>query len=310
MEVDIELQPLTAMCFNAPLANDGYKFAAESRFDHFSDELSTQLDELISNSFPQLSENLALFHSLDQVNLKESLYWLNYGVQNNECPSLVYDILFSHLEDVLQSHRYLDVTAEQSTLLTNAGYIPMPLGQDYLSLCKFYESLKTVSLLGDFHNLIQKTKEVALLAGAMEYCFQNISESELSFEDNLRVPGGRSICPFCLKDLKIHNDTHLVKSHILSIREFHDPIVNQVVKSLAKSSECPGVGKPSIEVDVEFMKYATMQHYSVLLLLNRIINETNQRKRIRSAMSAKKFIQTRHDNLLRYFNYYKKKPLS
>lgn len=307
MEVDIELQPVAAMCFNTPLAFEGYKFTAENRFEHFSVDLSAQLDEIILNYFPLLNENLGRFYSLDQVNLKESIYWLNYAIQNDDCPNIVYDILFSHLEDVLQSHRYLELTPEQSLVLSNAGYIPMQLGQNYISLIKFYDSLKAVSLLGDFQEIIQKTKEVSLLAGAMEYCFQNLTESDYSIHENLRVPGGRSICPFCLKDLKCHSDNHLVKAHILSIREFHDPIVDQVVKSLAESNECPGVGKPSIEVDVEFMKFATIRHVSVLLLLDRVLNETNQRKRIRSAMSAKNYIQARHDNLMRYFRYYEKK---
>lgn len=307
MEVDIELQPVAAMCFNTPLPIDGYKFTAENRFEHFSVDLSAKLDEIISNNFPLLNENLGRFYSLDQVNLKESIFWLNYAIQNDDCPNIVYDILYSHLEDVLQSHSYLELTPEQSAVLSNAGYIPMQLGQNYLSLIKFYDSLQAVSLLGDFQEIIQKTKEVTLLAGAMEYCFQNLSEGEYSNQENLRVPGGRSICPFCLKDLKNHGDNHLVKGHILSVREFHDPIVDQVVKSLAESSDCPGAGKPSIEVDVEFMKFATIKHVSVLLMLDRVLNETNQRKRIRSAISAKNYIQARHDNLMRYFRYYEKK---
>jgi hypothetical protein len=304
LNVDYELQPFVAKCFNTPLDYTGYKFAPENRCDHFNLKLSLELDVLISNHFPELRSNLCLFSGLDLIGLKELIFLLNQAVQNKQCNPQTYEIITNVTDGLLQNYKYLELTPQQNKLLTEAGHIPMVLGQDFFSLSKFYELLKNVSDPKEFDTVKQRTKEIALIVGAFEYCLQMLSKDDFLEQENLRVPGGRTVCPFCLKELKSIDGSSIVKPHIDRLRMFNDSILDQVLKTLNQSSHCNGTGQLSVEVDVGFIKTAIIKHHSTLLMLDRVLDHTNLRHRIRSAKSAKKYVQARHDRLIRYYHYY------
>lgn len=307
MEIDIELNPLNALCFNAPLSFEGYQFEANNRFEHFTEQLDQQLYDLISNDFPELLKNLSQFHCLDLIGFKELILWFNIAIQNQECPNYIYDILYSYLVEVIYSDAYLEVSDQQVAILENSGLIPLALGHTFAGYAKFYESLKVVRLLGDFEQLIQRIKEVTLLVGALEYLEQNMVDVEYNRNNNFRVFGSNSKCSFCLKVLKKHDpQSYLVKSHVLSVREFHDPKVNDLVKTLSDAPECPGSGHPSIERDDYIVQSAILKHDSILLGLEEMLR-SGESKTLRSARSAYKYIQTRRDDLMKYYRYYNKK---
>ena len=304
--LSLSLNPWEAECFKGELDFYGYSFTPQNRKQHFNPKLDCQLQLLIDRCFPQIKKASLEFFNLDSIDFKELVYWLNRCIQSDECPTALIDILQSHADDLINSSDFLEPSPAQSNILQMKGVLPFPLTSTYLGFVEYYNALDSVECSGELHDLMDRVREIALIAGALEYCKTVlVFDSHFDALSSLRLLKGSTRCPFCLKELKVNRSAPmLVKSHVYTSKDFNDPLVNEIMQSLAPNNECLGSNEVIMNVNPSALKKSHTRHEHVKQQLEGLLEAATQKKQIRAINSAIRFINGACDQLVKYYKYY------